>query len=193
MVVFDNSIFCLVLHPDAKPRSQVGRVKDRIDYLMDTLKEQNERIILPAPAFAEFLVLAGSEAPQYVSVIRDNAIFRIEPCDERAAIELADMEISARSKGNKRGSATDSEWQKVKFDRQIVAIAKTHAATRIYSDDPHIANHGADCDIKVIDLAHLAVPPAVQQELGLVRHEDSTKTEATGINERNTEGGENRS
>lgn len=175
MVVFDNSIFCLVLHPAAKPRSQVDRVKDRIDYLMDTLKEQNERIILPTPAFAEFLILAGSEAPQYVAVIRDNAIFRIEPFDERAAIELADMEIVQREKGNKRGSAADSEWQKVKFDRQIVAIAKTHGASRIYSDDPHIANHGADCNIDVVDLASLPVPAAVQQDLELFSTSDLLK------------------
>jgi len=168
MVVFDNSIFCLVLHPDAKPRQAVHRAKDRIDYLMETLRDDNEQISLPTPAFAEFLVLAGQDAPQYISVIRDNSVFRIDPLDERAAIELADMEIEQRRKGNKRGSATDAEWQKVKFDRQIVAIAKANGARAIYSDDPHIAKHGEDCGIKVIALADLPTPSAVQAELGLV-------------------------
>jgi hypothetical protein len=106
MVAFDNSIFCLALHPDAKPRANVDRARERVEYLLERLTESNERVILPAPAFAEFLVLAGADAPKYLSVIRDNAIFRIEPFDEKASIELADMEMSARSAGNKRGSAT---------------------------------------------------------------------------------------
>ena len=67
--------------------------------------------------------------------------------------------------GSKRRSATDSEWQKVKFDRQIVAIAKAHGATAIYSDDPHIAKHGEDCEVRVISLADLPVPAAVQLAL----------------------------
>jgi hypothetical protein len=86
MVAFDNSIFCLALHPDARPRSTVDRAKERVDYLLERLAASNERVILPAPAFAEFLILAGVDAPKYLSVIRDNAIFRIEPFDERASL-----------------------------------------------------------------------------------------------------------
>jgi len=167
MVAFDNSIFCLALHPDAKPRSGVERARERVEYLLECLAESEERVILPAPAFAEFLVLAGSDAPKYLSAIRDNAIFRIEPFDEKASIELADMEITARAAGNKRGGAGDSEWQKVKFDRQIVAIAKSHGVSRIYSDDPHIHNHGKDCGIQVLALSDLPVRPAFQEKLDL--------------------------
>lgn len=165
MVAFDNSIFCLALHPNAKPRNAVHRAKDRVDHLVDTLRDQSEQIILPTPAFAEFLILAGADAPQYVSVIRSNSIFRVEPFDERAAIELADIELLQRAKGNKRGSAINAEWQKVKFDRQIVAIAKACGASCIYSDDPHIANHSADCNLPVISLANLPLPAGVQQGL----------------------------
>ena len=141
----------------------------------ERLTDDKEHIILPTPAFAEFLVLAGSDAPQYISAIRDNSIFRIYPFDEIAAIELADMEIESRRKwGSKKGAASDSEWQKVKFDRQIVAIAKAHGATVIYSDDPHIAKHGEDCGVKVISLADLPVPAAVQLPLAPIESNEQS-------------------
>lgn len=165
MVVFDNSIFCLSLHPDAKPRSGVDRAKERVEFLIERLQEENERIILPAPAMAEFLVLAGKQGPEYIRRLREIAGLRIEPFDEKAAIELADIEIAARQSGNKRGKAKDSDWQKVKFDRQIVAIARVHGAKTIYSDDPDIQKHAKACRIEVISLADLPTRPAVQQVL----------------------------
>ena len=165
MVVFDNSIFCLTLHPDAKPRSSVDRVQDRIDYLLETLRENGEIAITPTPVLSEFLVFAGQSAPEYLLKIRESSFLRIEPFDERAAIELADREIAARVKGNKRGSAPTADWQKVKFDRQIVAIALVHKASTIYSDDLDIASHGKDCGVMVLSLADLPLPPSKQLTL----------------------------
>ncbi len=92
MVVFDNSIFCLTPHPDAKPRSGIDRVKDRIEHLVRTLSDNREIIIIPAPVLSEFLVFAGSDSPGYLLKIRETSSLRIEPFDERAAIELADRE-----------------------------------------------------------------------------------------------------
>ena len=176
MVVFDNSIFCLTLHPDAKPRSSVDRVQDRIEHLLRTLQENREVAIIPTPALSEFLVFAGKSAPDYLLKIRESSFLRIEPFDERAAIELADREISAREKGNKRGSATSSDWQKVKFDRQIVAVALVHKALTVYSDDPDIAAHGKDCGLTVLALADLPLPPSKQITIDevLAREEEPT-------------------
>ena len=172
MVVFDNSIFCLTLHPDAKPRSGIDRVRDRIEHLVRTLSDNREIIIIPAPVLSEFLVFAGIDSPGYLLKIRETSALPIEPFDERAAIELADREIAARSKGNKRGSAVGSEWQKVKFDRQIVAIALVHGASAIYSDDPDIRAHGADCGVTVVTLADLPVPPSRQMTIDEALTED---------------------
>src|SRR5438105_288261 len=111
MVGFDNTIFCLSIHPDAKPPENVDRAKDRIEYLLTQLKESGERVLIPTPALSEFLVFAGTDGPAYMAAIRDNSIFRIEPFDEKAAIENAEIEIAARAKGAKRGSAIDAPWQ----------------------------------------------------------------------------------
>lgn len=165
MVVLDNSIFCLTLHPNAKPRKAVDRAHDRVKHLIDTLRDAKEVAIIPAPVLAEFLVFAGTDAPEYLVRIRESSVMRVEPFDERAAIELADIEITARKKGNKRGSAVEAEWQKIKVDRQIVAVARVHGASVIYSDDPDILAHGNDCGVKVLTLADLSLPPSQQNDL----------------------------
>jgi hypothetical protein len=177
MVAFDNTIFCLALHPKAKPPAGVDRAKDRVDYLMDNLKESGDKIIVPTPAFAEFLILAGVDGPAYVAAIRDNALFRVLPFDEKSAIENADTELAARASGNKRGSAVGSEWQKVKVDRQIIAVAKVNNASRLYSDDPDVIGLGRDFNLPVVSLADLPLPPAVQERLDLVPHNESEKNQ----------------
>ncbi len=101
------------------------------------------------------------------------SIFRIEPFDDKAAVELADIELEIRARGEKRGSLPEADWQKVKFDRQIVAIAKSNGARCIYSDDPHIVKHGNDCGMEVIQLSDLPNPPAVQTTLGLEKSHSS--------------------
>jgi hypothetical protein len=65
-------------------------------------------------------------------------------------------------KGNKRG-ASDATWAKVKYDRQIVAIAKVHSATTIYSDDGDIETLGKRAKINVVGLAALPLPPQKAQ------------------------------
>lgn len=173
MVAFDNNIFCLALHLAAK--SEVDRARDRVEYLLQTLRDQNERVILPTPVLAEFLVFAGDEAPLYLEKLRDNSIFRIEPFDERAAIELAQVELLARRGGNKKGQGIHSEWQKVKFDRQIVSVAKVNGAHCIYSTDSDVGKHAVDFGLQVLTIQDLPLPPAVQENLFQSSDEDVTE------------------
>jgi hypothetical protein len=62
----------------------------------------------------------------------------------------------------KEGSA---DWSKVKFDRQIVAIAKVEGAERIYSNDNDIRRFGASDGIEVIMLDDLELAPAEEPDL----------------------------
>lgn len=178
MVGVDNSIFCLILHPEAKPRQAVSRAKDRIELLMATLKEDNEPMVIPMPALAEFLVLAAEKGPEYLEIIRETSILRPEPFDERAAIELASAELRARNDGGKRGSADGSHWQKVKFDRQIAAIARVNNVRVLYSDDPDLKKLGNDFGIEVQSLEDLPLPPAVQEKL--FKEPNATDAKAQG-------------
>jgi len=58
-----------------------------------------------------------------------------------------------------------SNWSKVKFDRQIVAIARVEGAERIYSNDDDIKRFGASDGIEVVMLDDLELPPAATRDL----------------------------
>jgi hypothetical protein len=76
-----------------------------------------------------------------------------------AAVELASMELLARGKGSKRQPvSSQTPWQKVKFDRQIVAISKLHGVHTIYSDDGDVRNIAEEVGIKTVPCWELDLP-----------------------------------
>lgn len=165
MVSMDAGFLGLLLHPTAKPPNDPAtskplvRAKDRIEKLVEDLNDTNERIILATPALCEFLVLAENDGQQYLSDLANLPGFYIRPFDQMAAVELAAMELLARGKGGKRHpAAASTPWQKVKFDRQIVAIAKVHQAHTIYSDDGDVRAFAENAGIKVIPSWELPLP-----------------------------------
>src|SRR5258708_16501301 len=128
MGVFDNTFLCLLFHPEAKPPNDskgkpVTRCKDRIDQLVSELEARHAKIIIPTPALAELLVLAGPDYVKYLNEINGRSCFKVADFDQRAAIQAALQMAAAITAGDKR-SGTQAEHQKVKYDRQIVAIAK---------------------------------------------------------------------
>jgi predicted nucleic acid-binding protein len=170
MVGIDETTLSLMLHPAARPpsdpktRKPVERVEDRLEKLLEDLDADNERIILPTPALCEFLVLAGKDGPAYLDKLREMKTILIKPFDEMAAIELASIEYEARGKGDKRGGSA-APWTKVKFDRQIVAVAKVNGATKIYSDDDDVIKFGAKAGMEVISTWNLPLPLAKQTKM----------------------------
>ena len=170
MVGIDETTLSLILHPRARPpkdpktKKSIERVEDRIEKLLEDLDADNERIVVPTPALCEFLVLAGNDGPSYLDKIRERKTFLVKPFDEMAAIELAAIEHEARSGGNKRGSST-APWTKVKFDRQIVAIAKVNGCTKLYSDDEDVIKFGEKAGLEVISTWNLPLPSAKQIDI----------------------------
>jgi hypothetical protein len=143
MVGIDSNVLSLLLYPAAKPPKDpstgkpVTRMPERVQFLLETLDADGETIVIPTPVLSEFLILADKNGPDYLATIHGLKTMIIGPFDERACIELAALEIADRGAGDKRGGSS-SPWQKIKVDRQIVAIAKINLATAIYSDDPDI-------------------------------------------------------
>ncbi len=68
------------------------------------------------------------------------------------------MTREAIEDGDKRGGG-EGTWAKVKFDRQIVAIAKVEGANVIYSDDRNVQTFAAGVGISVVKVADLPLPP----------------------------------
>lgn len=167
MVGIDETTLSLILHPKARPpkdpatKKLVDRVEDRIEKLLEDLDADSERIVLPTPALCEFLVLAGKDAPEYLAKIKSMRTFLIKPFDEMAAVELAAIEYEARSGGSKRGGIS-APWTKVKFDRQIVAVAKVNGCKQLYSDDHDVIKFGEKAGLEVISTWKLPLPLAKQ-------------------------------
>lgn len=170
MVAIDNTFLSLMLHPGAKaPKDPatgkpVERIGDRIEKLQEDLDSESERIILPTPVLSEFLILAGRDGPGYLEKLSGMKNILVKPFDQVAAIELAAVEVEDRLKeGKRRGSA--SSWAKLRFDRQIVAIAKTNGATRIYSDDEDVMKFARRLGIEVIRTWELSLRSAKQIDI----------------------------
>jgi hypothetical protein len=190
MVVIDATTLMLMLRPGTPiPNGPSGvpidRPKDRIDYLVQQLDKAKVRILIPTPALSEALVRAGAVASQQiVDHLQRYSVFSIEPFDTLAAIELAAMTREALDGGKKRG-ASAATWAKVKYDRQIVAIAKVRGATTIYSDDKDIKTIGKTAKINVVSVEDLPLPPQKAQ-LDLLEH--AAEIAAKGAEDNEQEG-----
>lgn len=132
MVVFDSTFLIFLFVPNAP--CSVERARDRIDFLIGDLHGKGERVRVPAPALSEILIRTGHSTQQIVNELTRSPRFKIEPFDTIAAIETARIAQEASKKGSKRGESADT-WAKVKYDRQIVGIAKVLNASTIYSED----------------------------------------------------------
>ncbi len=160
-VAFDSVILGACLHPEASYPKPVDRVPERLKHFVQTLDAARATIIIPTPALSEFLVLAAGDASAYLSELTDSAVFVVEPFDLKAAIEAAASQRKAMEAGNKRSGAV-GPWQKVKVDRQIVAIAKVHGVDELYTDDD--VSRLAETDgIRVKGVADLPLPPVDPQ------------------------------
>jgi predicted nucleic acid-binding protein len=160
MVVFDASILLLVL--DENARASGPHARARVEYLIETLSKTGEKIIIPTPALSECLVHAGRAGAAYLDIISQQNCFRVASFDQRAAVEAAVRTHDALRQGHSSGSRT-----KVKFDRQIVAIAVVEGATAVYSDDADVIAYAREAGMEGYRLADLQLPP--QSELDFER------------------------
>lgn len=168
MVVFDATLLLLLLRPNAgRPAADssgnpIAGIQERLNYLIQRLERLRTRIIIPTPALSEVLVHAGAAGPDILETLVRSTVFKVEPFDTKAAVEAALMTKAAIDSGDKK-SGLAATWAKVKFDRQIVAIAKVFSVSMIYSDDSDVRALAAAENIPVTSLAELPLPPANPQ------------------------------
>ncbi len=163
MILFDSSVLCLTLYPQAgipndfRTGKPINFAKQRVDGLIAQAEQSSETILVPTPALSEVLVVVAPDVQKYLDELSNQACFKIVPFGERAAIEVALRTKAAIKRGDKKDGIV-SAWDKVKYDRQIVAIAKVEGASTIYSTDRHIHAHAASWGIKVLNVSDLPVP-----------------------------------
>jgi predicted nucleic acid-binding protein len=167
IVAFDASILIYVIDDRAKPPvdpatgQPVDRCQELVKRLLESLQQQNAKIVIPTPALAEVLVRAVRGGPMFLQILGSSRHFRIAGFDERAAVEFAARQAE-RIAGGWRAPATIRA--KAKFDDQIVAIAAVEGATAIYSDDADIAKL-AEGRFEVTRIAAIPLPPDAAQSI----------------------------
>ena len=175
-VVFDATFLILFLDDRAptpkEPNSDtpVTQARKRVSHLIATLEHDRTSIIIPTPALSELLVKADQAGPDWLNILSKSKWFKIEPFDTLAAVEAAAAFRDAYKDGDFRSGLIDVSKQKIKFDRQIIAIAKVAGANTIYTYDKDIEKLlRDDDDIDVVHVADLPFP-AEDPQLDMFNH-----------------------
>jgi hypothetical protein len=156
MVVFDAGILIKLLDPRT---SDVQR--DKLDYLLAQLQKTKTKILIPAPALAEFCVKAD---PDVWAAFKGRSALIVVPFDEKAAIECSVSIAAACRSSSKKGVQANAAWQKIKFDHQIVAIAKANGASTIFSEDDGLRKFATSLGLKAQCTDELPDNPESKQQ-----------------------------
>ncbi|MGP0173709.1 type II toxin-antitoxin system VapC family toxin [Pseudomonas sp. NCHU5208] len=166
MVLLDTSVLAHLLFPtgqviiDNATGHPVTYCQERLQHFVQT--HQKTKIVIAAPSFAEFLVHAGERREDVIQILKGTSAFKIVPFDEVCALECAMLEQEARVNGGKRGAST-APWQKVKVDRQILAIALVHNVSAIYTDDTSLKALSTELGLPALGIADMPLPDSSRQ------------------------------
>jgi len=168
MPVFDTGVLLLLFDPDAgapiDPATGAPLVgaRERLDSFVSAFARLGGVIVVPTPVVAEILVKAGDAGPRYLEILQRSAHFQIADFDLPAAVEAATMTEEALDLGDKK-RGVEAPWQKIKTDRQILAIARTRGETVILSDDETLRKQALGLGFDVIRSWELVPPKAAGQ------------------------------
>jgi predicted nucleic acid-binding protein len=167
MVLLDTSVLAYLIYPDAPAPIDpatghpVSDCKERLEHFIQT--HQKIKILVSTPTYAEFLVKAGPRQEEIMELFRKTSAIKVVPFDEACAVECAALEHEARIAGDKRAGST-ADWQKVKFDRQILAVGLFHSVSAIYTDDKNLRGLASRAGLSAFGIADMPLPESSRQQ-----------------------------
>ena len=157
--LIDTNALIYLLNPNT-PRSLADRMKG----LLEDIESSRGKLIIPAQVVGEYISGTGLAGEQILSQLSKSRSVEIASFDHVAATECAMMEREAIVTGNKRAPlARNTIWQKVKVDRQIVAIAKVKSVDLIVSSDGDIPTLAKALGLNCMRVEDLALPQWAMQ------------------------------
>jgi predicted nucleic acid-binding protein len=169
MAIFDATTLLLLIEPSARPPRDpstgkpVERSKDRLDFLVERLNDSGTKVVIPTPVLSEILVGAGDARGEYLSLITSSSAFMTASFDVKASVELSFLLDAGGMRPKKKLSATET-YAKLKFDRQVIAIAKANGIKEIYTDDTGMSDAAAANGLTVHHTWELPLPPQRDQQ-----------------------------
>lgn len=79
-----------------------------------------------------------------------------------SAFELAQLDRAAMGSGDKKDDS-EEPWQKIKTDRQLVAIGKALGAQLVISNDKNVRNNALRVNIQAMTIQDLELPESARQ------------------------------
>jgi hypothetical protein len=166
MVVFDTSFLCLAFDSSWKPPldpatgQPLERARERIDYLISGLSKSNMKVLIPSPVLAEYLVRGGIDKSERLAIFTSSKAYQVAPFDTKAAVECSQIEDGDSGRKHQLEEASKA---KVKFDRQVISIAKATRAKIVYTGDHRLAKVAARNGLKAVMTWELPLPPGNAQ------------------------------
>lgn len=138
--------------------------RERLNGIIKEIATKRSYVGVPAPALAEFLVRSDAATAGVLASFERKSALRILAFDRKAAVQCALLDRAALATGNKRGSASPkAPYQKIKVDRQIVAIAAANNADLIIAEDGDIRSIAESAGILVSSIEQLELPDSAKQ------------------------------
>jgi len=163
-VIFDSNVLVQALTgtkegvslTDPRTGNVIPDLDLRAQALVDKVDSQGGTVLIPTPVLAEFLVGIDLNSQQtYINLIKTQSCFEVVPFDEIAAIECAQF---PDLKELKKLNPSDTS-NKVKFDRQILAIAKSSGVDEVWTHDKGVYNRCKTFGLIAKSLADISPSP----------------------------------
>jgi rRNA-processing protein FCF1 len=169
MVVIDATTLMLLFRSDVPARAtdskgkSIDYVPERVTHLVKTVEGSKSRIVIPTPVLSELLAQASRDPPFLSPSASADRVMTASSIAARVS-NGSTRNTAARSISSRMHCVSSAVARtKIKFDRQIVAIAKVVQATAIYTDDQNLASTAKTVGIPSIGLAELPLPPETAQ------------------------------
>ena len=138
--------------------SAIEFVRER---LLHFIKENKAEVILPSPVYSELLMISTVTTELLDKYLGNNGRFIICPYDVRAARVHAEVEKPILRKDKRAGR--NETMARLKFDRQILSIAKQNGVELIVTSDTGVISDSKRYDINTICVAEMDLPPSIRQ------------------------------
>ena len=154
-VLIDANFLVALLNP--KEDDEEGM---RARYLVKRVAQRKGTLIVPTPVIAEYLVRADEAGISSLNTFERQAHIAMAVFDRAAAFECAMLDRAAilAPQGDKRDGSNEP-WQKIKVDRQVVAIGKVHGAVLVVSQDKGVRTAALRSGMQACTIEQLPLDP----------------------------------
>ncbi|WP_312953901.1 type II toxin-antitoxin system VapC family toxin [Atlantibacter hermannii] len=172
IIVDTNILICLMKKNSASTNlladdgfSKIDNLELRSRALLDHIERQGGTIAIPAPVLAEYLLGIEGERNKHahVETISSMNCFEIIPFEELAAVECSLLPSIHEFKQFAKEKNSNQTANKIRFDRQIISIAKANGITEIWSSDGEVIKKGREIGIDVKSISEIQPIPLSDQ------------------------------